>query len=415
MSFARKFPVHVLPSMRVTTAKMLLLAVGCGNGETRESGLTNWITVPEYQFGDDDEGDVILQRPLVRADSPRNRILVLDPRSSQVSEWTPGGSLGFVVGRRGQGPGDFASPQDLFVEADGSFSVLEDGGSRFTYFSAGGDLVESIQGPGGRVGYQGFRVALAWPRNGVHLGVPRLPAGIELGHRGDTPVELQPLLRVRMSDDGEWLDPEPLLWLDMRNKYHFVRHGNGTTSYGSQPFGDADEVWFEPGAAVVVRTREAPGAVELIEVDETGDTVWHRDLRFEPARLTAQIVEDQVHEFLDATADQYETLFSISRQQLRNGYYEGLYRPEYLPAADGRPVLSASGDVWIRTHELTDTLRTHYVVRRGDANEEPRRVLLPEWLRISDATETHVWGIWYDSMDVPHIVGRRLVRMGAIE
>lgn len=414
MSFAIKLPVHVLPGMRVTTAKMLLLAVACGNGETRESARANWVTEHEYQFGADDTVGVILQRPLVRADPPRNRVLVLDPRSSQVSEWTTEGSLGFVVGRRGEGPGDFASPQDLFVEADGSFSVLEAMGSRFTSFSARGDLVESTQGPGGRIGYQGFRVALAWPRDGVHLGVPRLPAGIELGQRGDAPVELQPVLRVRMSDDGEWLDPEPLLWLDVRNRLHFIHHKNGHSSYGSQPFGDADEVRFEPGAAVVLRKR-GPGAVELIEVDEAGDTVWHRDLRFEPARLTAQIVEDQLHEFLDATADQYETLFSTSRQQLRNAYSERLYRPEYLPAADGRPVLSASGDVWIRTHELTDTLRTHYVVRRGDANEEPRRVLLPAWLRISDATETHVWGIWYDSMDVPHIVGRRLVRMDAIK
>ena len=218
-----------------------------------------------------------------------------------------------------------------------------------------------------------------------------------------------------MSDDGEWLDPEPLLWLDRSNRLHSVHHGNGYISYGSQPFGNADAVRFEPGAAMVVRTREAPGVVELIEVNEAGDTVWLRDLRFEPTRLTDEIVEGELKKLLDATADQYEALFSISRRHLRTAFLEGLYRPEHLPAADGRPVLSASGDVWIRTHEVSDTLRTHYVLRRGDSNESPRRVLLPEWLLVSDATATHVWGVWYDSMDVPHIVGRRLIPWDPIE
>lgn len=32
-----------------------------------------------------------------------------------------------------------------------------------------------------------------------------------------------------------------------------------------------------------------------------------------------------------------------------------------------------------------------------------------EWLNVMDATETHVWGVWTDSLDVPHVVGRRLV------
>ena len=62
-----------------------------------------------------------------------------------------------------------------------------------------------------------------------------------------------------------------------------------------------------------------------------------------------------------------------------------------------------------------DTLRAYYVVRRGGADEPPRRVLLPESLMVHDATDTHVWGIWRDSMDRPHVVGRRLVRKDDFE
>ena len=53
----------------------------------------------------------------------------------------------------------------------------------------------------------------------------------------------------------------------------------------------------------------------------------------------------------------------------------------------------------------------HYAVRRGDMDEPPRRVLLPEWLRVHDATATHVWGIRRDPMDMQHVVGRRLVEL----
>ncbi len=412
MLVAWNSPDCLLRGVRLTTALILALALGCDRGETRESAISNWITEREYRFGTTGDNDLVLQRPLVRADPLRNRILVLDPPSSQVSEWTPEGKLGFVVGRRGEGPGEFMLPQTLFIEVDGSFSVLESNGARFTYFTASGDLVESMQGPGTRIGYQGFRISLAWPRHGVHLGIPRLPLDIELGLKGNDPIYSQPLLRVRVSDDGEWLDPEPLLWLNVRNRVHFMPREDGGGSYGAQPFGDADHVRFEPGKAMVVRTRQAPGAVELIEVDGGGDTLWHRRLRFEPTRLTSRIIDDRVNRFLEAMEDYY---VSVSRPELRDRYYEGLYKPEYLPATDGPPVLAASGDVWIRTHEVSDTLRTHYVLRRGDSNESPRRVLLPEWLLVSDATATHVWGVWYDSMDVPHIVGRRLIPWDPIE
>ena len=106
--------------------------------------------------------------------------------------------------------------------------------------------------------------------------------------------------------------------------------------------------------------------------------------------------------------------FGMSARDVHDAFMEGFYRPEYLPAVDGSPVLTASGEVWLRAFEVSDqdTLRTYYVLRRGDMEDEPRRVLLPEWLRVHDATGTHVWGVWRDSMDRPHVVGRRLVALG---
>lgn len=319
--------------------------------------------------------------------------------------------LRFSVGRRGQGPGEFVLAEALFIEEDGSFAVLESGGARFTYFTTDGELVETVQGKDTRLSYQGFGLVLTLPRGGSYLGVPSVPLAVAMGHRGARPFDLQPLLRVSRSDTGQWRDPEPLLWLDYRNRYFAPEFSDGGRAYGTQPFGDGDQLRLEAGAALVMRQNGEPGAVELIEVGVEGDTVWHRRLKFEPRRLTPRQAQDWLDELVAVVADQLRTSgrSGRSRDDVQKAYDAALYRPEYLPAAAGPPVLTASGEVWLRTTELSDTLRVHYVVRRGDVDDEPRRVLLPEWLHISDATKTHVWGIWRDSMDRPHVVGRRLV------
>ena len=68
----------------------------------------------------------------------------------------------------------------------------------------------------------------------------------------------------------------------------------------------------------------------------------------------------------------------------------------------------SSGQVWLETHESMDTLRVWYSIDRGDTESLPRRVLLPDWFRVMDATDTHVWGVWKDELDINYIVGRRL-------
>ena len=85
-----------------------------------------------------------------------------------------------------------------------------------------------------------------------------------------------------------------------------------------------------------------------------------------------------------------------------------LHVPEYLPAVKIFH-LTSSRDVWIQSHEQQDTLSVWYSLERGDTESPPRRVLLPEGFQLLDATETHVWGVWQDELDISYVVGRRLV------
>lgn len=397
-------------SPRIAPALILFLCVvACGTERGTDSGfdLSTWITEADVRFGDVAGTDVVFSRPVVHAAPGRNRIFVLDPGSSQVSVWSTEGELQFVVGRSGQGPGEFTFPQDLVVEADGSFGVVS--GSRFTYFDADGKLLTTVPGPGTGLGYQGFRIEFGWPKDEVLVGIPSIPPRIMTGKAGVRPMDQIPLLGIRRSEDGVWQDPQPLLTLDYRNLIQATPTPRGTLAWGTQRFHDADMLRFTPGGAVVMRQKEAPGAVELIEVTGDGDTLWHRRLQFEPRSLTPRMIEEE----LDLIVEAFGPHFGAPLPRVRALYRESMYKPEYLATAQ-RPILTASGEVWLKSRATAvgDTLRVHYVVQRGVSSEGPRRVLVPESVEINDATETHVWGVWWDELDVPYIVGRRLVPLG---
>ncbi len=278
---------------------------------------------------------------------------------------------------------------------------------RYTRYTAQGELLGTTPGPPATVSYQGRSVDLHWPDEGSYLGSLRISVSSTPTGEAVFPDPRTPVLSVRDLGDGRWSDPEPVLWLEIGNLTHVISIPGETPSHRfvtAQPFGDPDHVRFEPGAAVVMRPKGDPGTVELIEVDATGDTVWHRRVELPPRRLTSEMVDEVADTWLAQRPSR-----DMPPARLRQAYYDGLYQPEYVPPAEAPPVLTASGEVWIRTPEVLDTLRVYYAVPRGEPAGLLRRVLLPESLWLTDATETHIWGAQWDSVGRPHVIGRRLV------
>lgn len=388
-------------------AILLVGLVACDDAGRTTDGVGvagHWISEAEYEIGDDTTFSWV---PYLRVSREGHRIFVAEPNSGTVTVWAPEGSLVFAVGRRGEGPGELVSPYRLHVQEDGSFYVRD--WQRFTYFASTGQLIRTVAGPPRLVSYQGFRVQVdALLRDGSYLGRAEIGAAVRQGWQGDPPLVQEPLLRVRESE-GEWLHPETIFLLNIRNDL-LAFEVSGADSYGAQPFSDADMFGFDPGAegAVVVvrRAGMGPGVVELLELAANGDTIWQRKLEFEPMKLTEAMVDGEVRPLAEAFSEiGVQTPYLATRRALEEAFYE----PEYAP-----PVrtfqLAASGELWLGTWEMRDTLRVWYSVRRGDEINPPRPVLLPEWFSVLDATETHVWGVRTDELDVPYVVGRRLVQ-----
>ena len=391
---------------KVTGATVLFGLIACDGAGRSTDGLEpagHWITEAEYQIGND---ALFSWVPYLRVTADGQRVFVVEPNTGSVTVWTPDATLLFAVGRQGEGPGEFVLPYRMHIHEDGSFYVRDF--QRFTYFSATGELVRTVAGPSSLVSYQGFRVQVdALLQDGSYLGRPEINAAVRQGWQGDPPLVQEPVLRVRESE-GEWLHPETVFLLNIRNDLLGFEL-SGANSYTAQPFSDADMFLFDPGAqgsvVVVRRAGMGAGVVELLELAGDGDTIWQRRLEFEPMKLTAKMVEAEARPIAEMFSRiGVPTPYLATRRALE----EALYEPEYAPAVRTFQ-LAASGDVWLGTRETSDTLRAWYSIRRGDETNEPRRVLLPEWFSVLDATETHVWGVWTDSLDVPYVVGRRLV------
>ena len=388
---------------RVIEATVLFGLVACdGAGRTTDGfGVGgHWITEAEYQIGND---TLFSWVPYLRVTADGHRVFVVEPNTGSVTVWTPEDSLIFAVGRRGEGPGEFIMPYRLHIHDDGSFYVRDF--RRFTYFSATGELVRTVAGPPALVSYQGFRVqADALLQDGSYLGRPEIGAAVREGWQGAPPLVQEPLLRTRESE-GEWLHPETIFLEHTQDLLAFEL--SGANSYTAQPFSDAD-MRFDPGRKAPWWWFGEPGW-SLVSLNclncLQGDTIWQRRLDVDPVRLPAEMIAAEVRRIAEMFSQLgVQTPYLATRRAVE----EALYEPEYVPPVRSFQ-LAASGDVWLGTWETLDTLTVWYSVRRGDETNEPRRVLLPEWFSVLDATETHVWGVRTDSLDVPYVVGRRLV------
>ena len=387
------------------------------------------LSEPEFQFGRATSrhggfGPV----SHLRVSPDGGRVFVLEPDESRLTAWTPGGRLLLDLGGPGEDPGDFTVPRRMHLGDDG-FCVHDR--LRFSCFMGDGTLLRTVNIPPASVDYQGFRLRVdALLADGSLVGVPRIPFAMRLGLSANDPVDSVPLLRIRHTGDG-WLQ-EPLFTLNTRGATLLVP-GERHIFLPAHPYSTADRYVADPSAATVLVARLEgqhfrPGEAELLEMSVEGDTLWRHRLAFDPLRPTRELLEATIEDVVkmlgpegppaklprDVSEDGDLPVIGLAalsgprKSPPRNVIEDALGTPEYLPAVSDL-VLTSSGAIWLGTHERSDTLTVWYVMERGRRASPPRRVLLPGWFRVMDATETHVWGVWRGGPDINYVVGRRLV------
>ena len=397
--------------LRVGALIPLVLLVACGDVFGPTSKVQTWTTEAEYEIGDALEGEALFSRVEdVRVTPDGDRVVVLEGGSARLTIWTPEGSLLQQVGRVGDGPGEFRNPNQVELHPNG---LLVRDSRRFALFDHDGALLRAIPAPPANLSFQGFRLGpRALLEGDGYIALPALPASVVSGWTGDDPVHDWPVFRLEQSDNGWTVDTVAVL--DKTNGNLSVRPPDGSFDWGyhgPQPYSDSDMELYDSntGSVVVIARNAGRGTVRLVEITASRDTVWDRTLRLPAALIPpgqgAAYLEDIAASLAARSA---ASAASVTQREAMALLLEALYLPDHYPAVDY--VEGASrGEVWLRTHEALDTLQVWYAIRRGDYASAPRRFLLPGSFYASDVTDTHVWGVRYDTLGVNYVAGRRLV------
>ena len=374
----------------------------------------DWTTRPAFQIGGMPGRDGALQRIFGMAVSHDGfRVFLIEsvslrPLLRRVQVWEPGGSLIAEPGQEGE-VATFGDPVGMQVASDGFWVRYP---ALHARFSSDGVLRETVESPVlDRADVRGV------PKDHSMIALGRLPPPmVSLGWTGAEPVWQTQLLHVEKSD-GKW-ELEPIATVGWRNYLLGVRTDDGRPRaaprgfFRGQPFPNRDIVYFnasEGSVGIVIRDR-GPGEVLIHEIGTDGDTIRHRKLSLPPVPQPPQVNEDAIKDLVQMILEAAgtEAPDSSSRAVARQKAIDALYLPTHRHAVY-QATPAVSGELWLRSAEVVDTLAVWYVLPRGGSARPPRRVLLPNWFRLRDATDTHVWGFRSYAEGESQVLGRQLV------
>lgn len=366
----------------------------------------NWTTEPDFEIiGPSDSGsDGGFGRVgRVRVSRDGLRIHVVEPLARRITVWSAGGQLLLRLGRDERLAG-LGRPFDVRVLPDGFWATYD---RHFVRFSDTGDVLEVLESP-----MSGAETLLDDHAILARQNPP--PHAVMLEWTEGQAAPEQAILLHAGNHENRAADTIALL--DVRRLALGIRFDDGSSPipeamFATQPFTDADLSYLDGDRGIVgiVQRNGTPGQVIVTEITAPADTVWRRSIALPPVATRAVEVEEVLRDLANRAASSAQRVGRpISEATAQRLAEEALFVPEYLPpVAETR--VTASDELWLLSPEESDGRRVWYAVRRHDDVAEPRRVLLPEWFQLRDATRTHVWGLRLDEESGPRVVGRRLV------
>jgi hypothetical protein len=386
----------------------LLGVLGCGSQDA-SIGTAPWGSVESVVLGSPIDGIMLTWLPLGRMDGV-GRFYAIEPQEACVLVIGSDGAVLTTVGRGGEGPGEFVMPYRVGFGAD-EFWVRDR--QRFSFFDYSGALRRTVTPPAASIDYQGFRVRLdALLSDSVFIGTPQIPARVRIGEH----IEYEPLLKVTAPGIGGKARMDTIAWTYIGTRTLAVRNPRRSSVgplFGPQPFSDSDlyKIVPERGEVVIVRRQEA-GVVYFVRIAANGDSLAVRRLEYERRRVGREMVEREI-ERMTRAATKFRAFGAPSYSEAREWVADALYVPEYLPAVAEMRV-GGDGTLWLRRSDSGEpAVPQVWDAFDGRSGARIRSVELPGEFRVLAVGGDDVWGVRTDSLDVPYLVLRRLVRSPA--
>lgn len=388
-------------------AAFTLVACGgeAGGPSTSEAAFARWEAgAPDVRIGSI-EGETVLGRVLGVAIGPDQGVYVLDGQEAAVRVFDETGRPLRTVGRKGGGPGEFATPRRMGFLGD-TLWVWDAGQSRVTLFEADGRPLTTLPVPraeGLRAGEgQRFGVLASGGRAVIGTGplspllasTDRLPLMVmdrDGGSATDTIAALDQdhatAVFITLAGGGTWRPSGETPGLPPQDQIASIE-------VAAQAFSDAS-IWdlAPSGEAVVLVDRNAAEAAAdhafgLTRVRLSGDTVFSVRKPYTPIPIPAVITDSIVARYTR----------SFNEAVVR----DVIFLPPFYPPVDA-VVVARDGRTWLGREAAVGATVQRWEV--FDEDGQPLAALdLPAGLTVHDAADDTVWGVVTDELDVPYVV-----------
>lgn len=324
------------------------------------------------------------------------RIYASQPQERTIRVFDNTGIFLQAFGRRGAGPGEFAGLANLGWKGDTLYAVDPDL-LRVSYFTRDGELIETfrVESPP----YERFRPAgpMGVLRNGTFVAQPPVPPTLGMnGERAVVPI-------LQLNRDGSIVrQVHRLLW---RSRTGTIV-GSGSVIMFLQPIKTGTLYALAPDGSLVAFVDSEPAAsgrratFDLLSLSPAGDTLLSRAYYYTPREIPATVA-DSIRTGLVETF----VLNGLTRSQAREAVKDHAIIPTYYPPVD-RVVVSTARRVWLRVSGANESSAQWIVI---DSDGEMRGYTRAQAsLEILEVSDTEVWGVTRDELDVPYIVRYRI-------
>ncbi len=342
------------------------------------------------------------------------QVYVLEVGDFQLRAYSPTGRLLRVIGRRGQGPGEFGGVPRIGVKGDTVWAIEPIGG-RITLFDRRGRVLSTgrfpeirvpMSGRTGLVAPSGMRTDGTLASNMTSFAGPPQPPSV-----GPRDTVLFP--RVVYAPTGAPIDTAG--WdksFPPAGPADVVSAPDGSTRSVPRPMSDQPLLVVYSGGRFMVEreaARSAAGAtIRVTRITYRGDTVYSKRFAYEPVAYPPSV--------LDSLAN------VASRGAFRGGPNDDLQaRPQPIPAVAAAirskmafppfqvPIQAsfagADGSVWLRREDDGRTPRWIVMDPQGSIRG---RFTIPATTRLAWASGDTVWAVQPDQDDVEWLVRFRI-------
>lgn len=387
----------------------VLMLVACG-GEAGGPGpsadaFARWEAgEPDVRIGSV-AGEIVLGRVLDGAIGPDGGVYVLDGQEAAVRVFDETGRPLRTVGRKGAGPGEFATPRRMGFLGD-TLWVWDASQRRVTLFESGETLLATVpvptaeslaedvaQGFGGLASH-GKALISTRSLSPILPSTDRFPLLVmdrDGGIGTDTIAALDQrhasAVFIALTGGGTWSPSGSNRSLPSPDQIRSIE-------VASQPFSDIS-VWdvTSAGESVVMVDRNAadvPGdhAYTFTRVRLTGDTTFSVRRPYQPIAIPAAVT--------DSIVARYTRTFDEAVIR------DVLFLPPFYPPVDA-VVAGRDGTIWLGREAVAGASTQRWEVF-DDAGEPLAGLDLPAGLTVHDAAADAIWGVVTDDLDVPYVV-----------